>query len=567
MAQNAGNKLDGCLFYYRYPIIRLMENKNSNRALSLTLSHIPTLILVVGYAVFWVELYLLEGELGRTSLLASILSFLLCVYVFWCRRESILISFLDCRKKFQEQSIVSKAILSLAFLAAALILFCAFYASLLPPHLIQESDVLNYHYTLPRQHLITHSFKHIPWSSADLFPLPIQFALAPYWFATNLPNKFPQFIFLIGLLGVVYDLAKRFGVKERWNVWLIIFAVIGSHNIGIQMGTAMLDLIICYLFLAFMDSFLKGNMVLAAIEFSFFFWSKSFIPFQMILITLTMFLLFKIFRIFDFKNVTWGFNQNIAPLETGKLKRFLLGIIVFSVLIGGPFLAKSLYYSGTPFYPFGSGLVKIRANSDTTTWQSLQKAAKAHISYKDSYGYGRSFKDFVRHFWLIAVPDKGVNNKFDYPVGLPYLLFVGPFSYFLYRSMKRRIFPIVPFFVVIYWILWWVGAQQTRFLYIPIILMYITVIAEFRSPSFFLRGAVFFALLLNALSVFRAYHNDFGVKPLNVLREKDLILVAQSERYMSKNEKGYIDLPFGDVAFAQFPVDVTQEKLPFIISH
>lgn len=72
---------------------------------------------------------------------------------------------------------------------------------------------------------------------------------------------------------------------------------------------------------------------------------------------------------------------------------------------------------------------------------------------------------------------------------------------------------------------------------------------------------------MNALSVFRAHHNDFGLRPLDVLREKDLKLVAQSDQYMSQNKDGYVRLPYGDVAFAGFPVQVTQEKLPFIISH
>ncbi len=538
----------------------------------IAMSHLPTALLVVGYAIFWLEMYVFQVPGGITTPLAWSLWLILCFYVFVKRREALNGHVKELTVYWWQQPIGTKAYLAVGTTISVFILLCALYAALLPPHLMQESDVLNYHLTLPRQHLILHSFRHIPWSSADLFPLPIQFALAPYWLATNLPNKLPQVFFVLGLIAVTCRLAKYLGARKPAGVVLIAFAVMGSHNVGIQMGTAMLDLVICYLFLAFMDSFLNGNHVLAAVEFSFFLWSKSFIPFQMVLISVMMFVLFLILKRINYTTVHWGFSQEMKCTdERGYVFRFknvLRVVVILSICIGGPFLSKSTYCSGTPLYPFGAGMVKLRTDMDaTTSWQSLLKAAKAHISYKDSYGYGRSLKDFLQHFWLIAVPDKGVNNKFDYPVGLPYLLFAGPFVYFLYQSIRRRTFPIIPFFVVVYWLLWWAGAQQTRFLYIPIILMYIAVVAEIKNPSFFLKGAVLLALLLNALSVLRAHQGDFGAKPSNVLREKDLSLVVQSERYMSENRKGHIQLPFGDVAFAQFPVDVTREQLPFIISY
>ena len=532
------------------------------------IAHLPTLMLVVGYAVFWLELYVFKLPGGVTTPLAWSLWLILCFYLFLKNKEVLSVPVKEMLVCWQEQKIGTKVYLAAGGIISIFVLLCALYAALLPPHLIQESDVLNYHYTLPRQHLILNSFQHIRWSSADLFLLPLQFALSPYWFATALPNKMPQFIFLIGIIAMVASLIKHFGANKFSTVVLGVLAVIGSHNVGIQMGTAMLDLVICYLFLAFVDSFLKGNMFLAAIEFSFFLWSKSFVPFQMALIMAAMFLLFRVLKIFNFRTLTGGFSQNIVPLETGKLKRFLVGAVVFSIFIGGPFAGKSLYYSGTPLYPLGAGLAKISGNSDaTTTRQSLRKAAEAYAAYKDSYGYGRSFEDFVRHFWLIAVPDEGVNNKFDYPVGLPYLLFIGPFIYFLYRCLRQKVFPVIPVFVVAYWLLWWAGTQQTRFLYIPVILMYITVLVELKNISFFLKGAVFLALLLNALSVFRTHYHDFGTEPLKLLRQEDLGLVAQSESYRSNNKTGYVDLPVGEVAFAQFPVNVTQGKLPFIISY
>lgn len=545
-----------------------MESKSLFHKIPLSLSHLPTGLLIIGYPVYWIELFFFKNNYGQTSLLAPVLFFLLFLNCCPKGLRGIRARLAELRKAWTKEAFHSRILIGLGAGICFFILLCSLYATCLPPHLIQESDVLNYHYTLPRQHLILNSFEHIPWSSVDLFLLPLQFALSPYWFAASLPNKLPQFIFLIGILMIVSNLIKRLGADRLSFITLGIFAVVGSHNVGIQMGTAMLDLVICYLFLAFVDSFLKGNIFLAAIEFSFFLWSKPFIPFQMGLIVVGMFLLFVVLKIFHFKALIAGFNQSISPIKFGKWKEFLAGIIIFSIIISGPFMVKSLYYSGATLYPFGAGLIKMKekGDADRGSWQSLQRAAKAYLSYVDSYGYGRSLGDFIRHFWLIAVPDEGVNNKFDYPVGLPYLLFIGPFICLLFRSLRQKIFPIIPLFIVAYWLLWWLGMQQTRFLYIPIVLMYITVLAEVKNSSYFLKGALVLALLLNALSVFRAHYHDFGKEPLKVLGERDLSLVRQSKLYTANHKTEYIDLPFGEVAFAQFPVHVTQEKLPFIIA-
>ena len=49
---------------------------------------------------------------------------------------------------------------------------------------------------------------------------------------------------------------------------IITFCILGSHHFGIQMGTAMLDIIICYLFLAALDSF-TGRIGLAVMSLRF----------------------------------------------------------------------------------------------------------------------------------------------------------------------------------------------------------------------------------------------------------------------------------------------------------
>ena len=173
-------------------------------------------------------------------------------------------------------------VLSACLVMGGMLIFVGMVATF-PPHLQQEFDALNYHLTLPRQHLILQSFQHIPWAADDLFLLPLNFALAPYWFVTELPSRFPQYIFLWGILLVSIRLTEYFIGRKYDTFLLLTCAILGSHAFGIQMGTAMLDIVICYLGLAALDSYLRGHYALAVMEFTFFFWSKGMIPLQMIM--------------------------------------------------------------------------------------------------------------------------------------------------------------------------------------------------------------------------------------------------------------------------------------------
>ena len=87
-----------------------------------------------------------------------------------------------------------------------------------------------------------------------------------------------------------------------------------------------------------------------------------------------------------------------------------------------------------------------------------------------------------------------------------------------------------------------------------------------KAPSKILLGAVVIALALNTLSVVRAHKMDWGKAPLEVLRSKDRGLMEVNRQYIELGRKGMINLEFHDVAFAQFPARVTQEKLPHTLA-
>lgn len=548
-----------------------MENTGTVKNSYFKITHLPTLILLIGYPVYWIELFFINKHDGGTSALAWVM-FLLTV-IFLTKIEVNL--FLDFAKwiriEWGKISAGSRIYIVISSVIVLAIIIIAFKASLLPPHLSQEFDVLNYHITLPRQHLILGSFKLIPWSSADLFILPIDFSLAPYWLATELPNKFPQFLFLVGLVSVTINLVKRFSGNNLLGIIITASAVFGSHFIGIQMGTAMLDIAIAYLFLAAMDSLLAGQIFMFLVEFVFFLWSKPFIPLQCALLLAVTTLAFALLKMRGFKKVKLFFGERLDSFKLREyarnIKKSLIPFLLLSTVIAGPFIVKSIYYSGVPLFPFAAGILDMSgsAHRNVSLHNSLAASSNSHMSAKDAYGYEKSGWDFLKHFWLISVPDKGVNNKYDYPVGLIYLIFLGPFLYMFILALGRKEFTVFPLFTVFYWISWWFGSQQTRFLYIPALLMIIAVISEMKIYSKIFMSAIMFSLIITGVSIFRANKNDFFAYPADVLRPKDKELVKLSRDYLKAGRSDAVSVDFYDVAYAGFPVKVTGEEASWVL--
>ena len=528
-----------------------MEGQSIFRTFRFPLSHLPTFFLVIGYPVYWLELYLFRLGHGMSTPLAWVIAVFFSCYVFFRNSSFLKDGCRSFREWYLGEALFVKFLLVFMAVTGAVTLLCSFYASLLPPHLVQEFDALNYHVTLPRQHLLRGSFNHIPWSTADLYFLQVDFELAPFWLVTFLPNKLPQFIFFLGLLGICSRISRRSSGGKIWPSVLLIFAVLGSHNIGIQMGTAMLDLAICYLFFAALDSFFSGAIWLAVIELSFYFWSKPLIPLQF-LTTLCVFgLIWILLRFFGIKKGSWRFlDKNILIKGLGLF-------IILSVFLAGPFIYKSLRYSGTPIFPLGVGFFKdLSISQSPERWAELKLKADELIAVKDNYGSGRNIVEFVRHLWLIAVPEKGVNNRYDYPLGLMYLLFIGPFLFLFFSSIKKKIIPILALWVIASWSIWWFSSQQTRFLFIPLILIYLVIVLSIKQPSRVLLITMLGAMLLVGASVYRANKPDLGKWGEAVLRKQDKELLNTSIIVFSSC----------DLAYARFPVKVSGNDTLFVLN-
>ncbi len=434
-------------------------------------------------------------------------------------------------------------------------------ASLKPIHLPQEFDCMNYHYTLPRQHLILGSFSHIPWSADVLFLLPMDFDLEPFWFSSLITYFIPQLFFFLGLVAVTLRLTSVLAGRSRaWAGPLVVLVILGTHGFCIQMGTGMLDLAVAYLFLASLDSLQQGKWLLAGIEFTFFFWSKPLMPMGMIVMLSIWGLLLVLVR-----------RSNWQIKKTVVLKNWPATLVMFiflSFFVGGPFVVKSIHDAGTPFYPLKPGMMGTNPQimAHPQIWDGLQKASHLWmVNNKNSYGHGRGLIAFLKHWWLLAVPENGVNNAFDYPLGLTYLLLIGPFVFFLIKDIRRQQCCPLSLLAVIAWMLWWFTDQQSRFLYLPLMVIFVVTIARLdKIPKGIFLG-ILIGLILEIISLWGAHRADFTKWDVNDLRPEDQQLLGLNHRYLDGHLSGYLDWPTHDVAFAQFPVMVHKENLPHTI--
>lgn len=506
-------------------------------------AHWPSLLLIVGYPVWWLELFIFHLPGGHTTFLAFGIVAALVLSGIRCGSWRITAG------RLFENAVggLPRWFWMPAGILCVVIGLVAFRASLLPPHLLQEFDAINYHITIPRQHLIPGSFSVISWSPADLFLAPVSHALAPYWLVTEWPNKVPQFFFLAGLVAVAGRLIARAAVGPSGKGLLAAALVLGMHVVGIQAGTAMLDTGIAYLFFAAIDSYLDRRWVLAGIEFCFFFWSKPLMPVSMALVlSVTVFFLL------------------LTKRPCRPRPAFIGTFLLSGLLVAGPFVWKSWTVSGTPVYPVTSCVLGGKGCTDVTRLSPLEGAACSWAAVRDAYGHGRSVRAFLTHWWLIAVPEKGVNNSFDYPLGLMYLILAGPFFLFFFNrpvSACHWLFPLAVFCVV-FWMGWWEGSQQSRFLLVPLIGMAVVVGATTVKPSPVFLGVVLMALALTCLSVLRAHGPDLGRSAESVLRSQDRDLLVQASKVVP-GETLIMNRP--DVAFSPVRVQVRGARSLFSV--
>lgn len=414
-----------------------------------------------------------------------------------------------------------------AFLLLGGLFLLSGIASLYPPHLPQEYDAFHYHMGLLRQHLLAGNFRAIPWSTADLFPMALQTGLAPYWFySAEVFNKVPQWILAWSCFPWMVALSRERGARGLQSLLPALF-FFSAHGVMIQLGTAMLDLANLSWLLGAAWFLMRRNWAFAGISLAIFGASKSF---HFPLLAASAFLVWVLLR--------WNGSRLWK-------RREVIALLVSCGLAGGLFLARSILMSmetaGTPLFPFAACALGCAPPEHES---AVRASAQALLRAKDDYGHGRGPVAFVRHLWEVSVPTRGVNNDFDYPLGLPWLLFILGAATLLLQGRRALGDPFLAA-ALTFWALWWMGSQQSRWLYAVLAFGFIGLLPflnQVRSSVW--AFAVSLSLALSLASSYRA------ISP--TLQQTRADIVSQMRSEVRWNEKGdalitlpllYVDRP------------------------
>lgn len=411
------------------------------------LTYWPTVLWLFGYLEFWLQLGPWRPWLG-ISVGAAVFVAVISVL----RHRSDLRA--DSRRLGREW-LGAPLLFKLCFVFSVLILTIGLIESRHPPHLIQEGDTMVYHVSIPRQHLLARASGHLPWSVADLFPMPLQWGFAPAWLMNDTLNKGPQAATALWLLVLMIGLGRRATGEGAagWQGWVPGLALMSSHGVAIQLGTAMMDIPILYCAVAAWHAHRTGRTGWAALHLALFATAKSFSPPQTALILAIAAVVMLSSRSSSVRRI---FENTARPALI--FLAFFLTLMARSAVV-------SYQVAGTPLFPFFTCMDAGVPGCEGDAGTNIRDSAHQHMGTRDAYGNGRGVVAFVKHLWRVAVPTQGVNNEFDYPLGLPWLL--GTFMLVVSLILGFREKRVTPesAIALAFWAVWWAGSHQSRWLY------------------------------------------------------------------------------------------------------
>jgi len=428
----------------------------------LRFSYFPLWMCVFGYLEFlWQTLGTSPFSLGLVSTICVLAVFILTgvVRFFVVKEEGKLL----LKGFLGEGGWILRLSLFLCLSLMLLEFGLALFSATRPPHLPQEYDAIHYQMGIPRQLLLAGSLRWISWSVADLWPMAMQWSMAPLYLFTDTVNKIPHFVLSCGIFVTIYRIAEKLmgSAESRFSLLLPGLAFFSAHGVMIQMGTGMMDLPVVYFLVAGFLALLHRNLFVAALALAFYTGSKAFHPFQMAAVLGC--------------GILWIFLFCRSRIVIGLVLKFLL----FFVFLAGAFLSRSSLISvsatGTPLFPFGVCLFKEATLCSEINKPLVENSAKELLATRDRYGKGRGFSAFGMHLLYVGVPTFGVNNEYDYPVGLPwYLLIILLFFSVLRGSWNNPLF----FLSIGFWVLWWMSSHQSRWLYPFLVFGFLATIKE-----------------------------------------------------------------------------------------
>ncbi len=446
----------------------------------------PACLLLLGLLEFTLTL-LLAGPRSTTYGFSVLLAGGLALVALFRSRETFKVALQQLFKEWSAAPLLFKI---LTFLVLGILILSGFEARL-PPHLGQESDAIRYHMGLARQHLLAGSSKHLSWSAADLWPMPLQWGSAPLWFFRETFNKLPQYLMSVWLGGLMLQMGRS--RLSGYRGWIPALAVLSTHGVVIQLGTAMMDLPALYMLLGVFHAAERNRWGWSALHLAFFSTQKSFAPF----ITLAIFTALFLWGLFQYRSQTITLLRTAAPA---------LGVALLLSLL---FLCRSISVSwgraGTPLAPFFTCQDSSVKGCQGEEGQRIRESSRLLLETRDQYGNGRTPTAWVLHLWRVAVPTQGVNNEYDYPLGLAWVLWVVFLiaSFWLWVKGERPNLYIVA--AISFWVLWWMGSQQARWLYPVLAFGWLgTLLIQKRCTAQLLNGLLIVSAVFSFISQYRA---------------------------------------------------------------
>jgi|GEM_PF-3164847 len=400
------------------------------------------------------------------------------------------------------------------------------YEAHFPPHWPQEGDAINYHMALPRQHLFWGSLQHLPWSAADLWPLALQFGLAPVWFMGASINKLPQLLGALWAFGMILALGRK-KAAHSFSGWIPALALFTTHGLMVQLGMAMLDLTNLYLLLAAWHAAVHKRPFWWAAHMALYAAAKVFHPAQAGILVVAV---LGYLAIFDRE----GLTKHWRPLVFGAALAFVLFCLMMSRSVW-----VSIERAGTPIFPFFTCMFSGVTNCQGEAGEAIRATAAGQFGTLDGYGLGRGAGAFVAHLWRISVPALGtVNNVYDYPLGLTWVLSLVLLAGSIPDWIKAKMPPPELVLAVVLWVLWWVTSQQSRWLYpFMAFALLATVHLQLRANRSLLVAILLGAGCLSIVSQARAIGTDQGASATGIQTQQELSFPSDPIALSAKNKE------------------------------
>ncbi len=375
------------------------------------------------------------------------------------------------------------------------------YEAHFPPHWPQEGDAINYHMALPRQHLFWGSLEHLPWSVADLWPMALQFGFASVWFMSSTINKWPQLFGALWAFGLMLALGRP-KAGHSFSGWIPALALFTTHGVMVQLGMAMLDLANLYLLLAAWHAAVHRRPFWWAVHVALYAATKAFHPAQASILVIAIVGYMTIFE-----------RGALVANRRLMAKGALLSTAIFAVFMTRS-VSVSIERAGTPLHPFAVCKVIAVVKCEGRSGEAVRLSASTQIASAYSYGNGRHLGAFFRHLWRVAVPAVGmVNNEYDYPLGLTWLLVLVFFAMSVPEWIRfKKVSPELVIAAVV-WFLWWYSSQQSRWLY-PLMAfgLLASVKTQIRASQTVVVAVVLVAAFMSLVSELRALGPDLNVR-------------------------------------------------------